>query len=328
MTKQNLQKSQIVIYKTSDNEVELEVKFDGENVWLRQNQIAELFSKNRTVITKHINNIFKDKEVDKKSNVQKMHVANSDKPVNFYSLDIVLAVGYRTNSVNAIKFRQWATTILKKYLTQGYVINENRLKEVQEKFVELQDTVTLLASKSRSHILKGQAVEILSLLQSYSKSLTFLEQYDKDNLPEPKGKRAKFVLSYEEAKRIVGEIKKALIEQGEASTLFGQELQGAFAGIVGNLYQTFGKKELYPNIETKAAHLLYFVIKDHPFSDGNKRSASFLFIYFLDRNNFLYKASGERKINDNALTALALLVAVSDPREKEIMIRLIINLIA
>lgn len=328
MKKQDIQKGEIIIYKTSKNEVELKVRFKEESVWLRQDEIAKLFGKDRTVITRHINKIFQDKEIDKKSNVQKMHIANSDKPVSFYSLDVILAVGYRTNSSRAIHFRIWATKVLKKYLLKGYAVNQKRLLQSKNKFKELQEAVLFLQEKSRHKLLSGQEQEILSLLSNYAKTLTLLEKYDKEKLTRPKGKKSKFILDYDNCKDIIAKLKKELIAKKEAGDIFGQEYEGRFNGILGSVYQTFGAKELYLSIEEKAAHLLYFIIKDHPFTDGNKRIGSFLFIYFLDKNNYLYKKSGEKKINDNALTALALLIAISDPKEKEKMIKIITNLLS
>lgn len=328
MTKSDLKKSKIVIYKTPQNEVELKVQFKNESVWLRQNEIALLFGKERTVITKHINKIFTDKEVDKKSNVQKMHIPNSDKPVEFYSLDVILAVGYRANSSRAIHFRKWATKILKQYLIKGYAVNEKRLLEGQNKFHALQEAVLFLQRQSRKKLLKGQETEILNLLADYSKTLSLLEKYDKGKLIEQKGSKTKFILKYEDCVKIIAKLKKELIAKKEAGDLFGQERGGSFEGIVRGLYQTFERKELYPTIEDKASHLLYLTIKDHPFSDGNKRSTAFLFVYFLDKTNYLFKKSGERKINDNALVALALLIAESNPKDKEVMMKIIKNLIA
>ncbi|PIP24465.1 MAG: hypothetical protein COX35_00440 [Candidatus Nealsonbacteria bacterium CG23_combo_of_CG06-09_8_20_14_all_37_18] len=327
MVKKDFKKGEIVIYKTPQNEVELRVCFQNESVWLRQNEIAFLFGKERSVITKHINKIFSDKEVDKKSNVQKMHISNSDKPVEFYSLDVILAVGYRANSSRAIHFRKWATKILKQYLVKGYVLNEKHLLEAQNKFRELQAAVMFLQKQSKKELLKGQETEILNLLADYSRTLSLLNQYDKGRLADKKGSRGNFVLEYKTCVKIIAELKKELVAKKEAGDLFGRERDGSFEGIIKGLYQTFAKKELYPTIEDKAAHLLYFTIKDHPFADGNKRSGAFLFVYFLDKSDYLFKKSGERKINDNALTALALLVAESDPKEKGVMIKIIKNLI-
>lgn len=322
----NFKKGEIVIYRSKEGP-KLEVRLKGETVWLRQNEIARLYGKDRSVITKHINNIFSDKEVDKKSNVQFLHIPNSDKPVAFYSLDIILAIGYRTNSARAIDFRKWATKVLKNYLIQGFVINEKRLIQVQNKLKELQNTVNFLQEKSKHQLLSGQEQKIFDLLVNYSKTLTILDQYDKGKLKLTKKTKSSFILKYEETKKIIEEIKKELILKKEASDLFGLEIDKKFQAILGNIYQSFNGEELYSSLEEKAAHFLYFVIKDHPFVDGNKRIGSFLFVYFLDKNNYLYRESGEKKINDNALTALSILIAVSDPKDKEILIKIITNLL-
>ena len=248
--------------------------------------------------------------------------------VEFYNLDTILSVGYRVNSKQATQFRVWATKTLKNHLIKGYTVNEKRLLEAREKFQELQTAISFLREKSKKELLSGQAGEILNLLSDYSKTLTILEQYDKGQLKESKGGKTKFVLKYDDCLKIIAELKKELVMKKEASDLFGNERDGSFEGIIKGLYQSFGDKELYPSIEDKASHLLYFIIKDHPFSDGNKRSAAFLFVYFLDKTNFLFKKSGERKINDNALVALALLVAESDPKEKETMVKIVKNLLA
>ena len=328
MTRKDLKMGEIVFYKKSQNEVELMVRFKNESVWLKQNEIALLFGKERSVITKHINKIFADKEVDKKSNVQKMHIPNSDKPVELYSLDVILAVGYRANSSRAIHFRKWSTKILKQYLIKGFAVNEKRLLEAKNKFHDLQEAVLFLQKQSKKELLKGQKIELLNLLADYSKTLSLLEKYDKGSLVVPKGGKSKYVLKYDDCLNIITELKKGLIAKKEASDLFGRERSGSFEGIIKGLYQTFGKKELYPTIEDKASHLLYLIIKDHPLSDGNKRSGAFLFVYFLDKTNYLFKKSGERKINDNALVALALLIAESNPKDKEVMIKIIKNLIS
>jgi death-on-curing family protein len=241
---------------------------------------------------------------------------------------MVISVGYRVNSKRATQFRVWATKVLKQHILQGYTINEKRFLEAREKFKELQEAVLFLREKSRHKLLSGQEQEILSLLSNYAKTLTLLEKYDKEKLIRPKGKKSKFILDYDNCKDIIAKLKKELIAKKEAGDIFGQEYKRRFNGILGSVYQTFGAKELYLSIEEKAAHLLYFIIKDHPFTDGNKRIGSFLFIYFLNKNNYLYKKSGEKKINDNALTALALLIAISDPKEKEKMIKIITNLLS
>jgi death-on-curing family protein len=328
MKQDKFKKDKIVIYKSPKNEIEVEARFEGETIWLRQDEIARLYGKERTVITKHINKIFADKEVDRKSNVQFLHIANSDKPVAFYNLDVILAVGYRTNSARAIHFRKWATNVLKNYLFKGYVINEKRLLQAKNQFKELQGTISFLQEKSKHELLAGQEQEIFNLLANYSKTLTLLEQYDKEKLSLIKNTKGKFILKYEEAINVISKIKKDLIARKEASDFFGRENSDKFKGILSNTYQTFDRKELYPSLEEKSANLLYFIIKDHPFVDGNKRIASFLFVYYLDKNDFLYRSTGEKKINNNTLTALAILIAISDPSEKDKLIKIITNLLA
>jgi death-on-curing family protein len=327
MNQQELKKGKIIIYKSKEGP-KLEVHFVGETVWLKQDEIAKLYGKERSVITKHIKKIFSDKEVDKESNVQFLHIANSDKPVAFYSLDVILAVGYRTNSSRAIHFRRWATKVLKDYLVKGYTINEKRLLQAQNQLKELQGAISFLQEKSKHKLLVGQEQEILSLLSNYAKTLTLLEQYDKEKLRLKKKGKGKFILRLEEVQEIIRNIKKELLNKKETNDLFGVDSGGKLQGILQGIFQTFGGKELYPSLEEKAAHLLYFIIKDHPFIDGNKRIASFLFIYFLDKNDYLYKPNGEKKINDNALTALALLIAISDTKDKDTLIKIVTNLLA
>ena len=257
------------------------------------------------------------------------HTASDGKAyrTQFYNLDAIISVGYRVNSKKATEFRIWATKTLKEHLVKGYTINEKRLLETQSRFKELQAAVDFLRHKSGHELLAGQEQEILNLLADYSKTLTLLLQYDNEKVPLQKNGKGKFVLGYEKVKKVIATVKGELIVKREASDLFGAENSDKLKGIIGNLYQTFDKKELYPSIEEKAAHLLYFIIKDHPLVDGNKRMASFLFVYFLDQNNYLYRENGERKINDNALTALSLLIAISDPKEKERLIKIVTNLL-
>ncbi|KKT21143.1 MAG: Fic/DOC family protein [Parcubacteria group bacterium GW2011_GWB1_43_8] len=334
MKKENFKKGEIIIYKTSKNEVSLDVRLEEETVWLNLNQLSILFDTDKSGISRHIKNIYKDEELDKKATVAIFATVQKEggriikRDVEFYNLDTILSIGYRVNSKQATQFRIWATKTLKDHLLKGYTINEKRLLEAREKFQELQTTISFLQEKSKKELLSGQAGEILNLLSDYAKTLTILEQYDKGQLKESKGGKTKFVLEYGNCLKIIAELKKELIVKKEAGDLFGQERGGSFEGIIKGLYQSFGGKELYPSIEDKASHLLYFIIKDHPFSDGNKRSAAFLFVYFLDKTNFLFKKSGERKINDNALVALALLVAESDPKEKDVMVKIVKNLLA
>ena len=331
--KEQTKKGEIVIYKAPKGEARVEVRLEKETVWLALNQIARIFNTDKSGISRHIKNIYdsgellKDSTVAKIATVQKEGNRRIEREIEYYNLDIILSVGYRVNSKRATQFRIWATKTLKNYLVKGYAINEKRLLETKEKFNELQTAIAFLQEKSKKELLKGQEGELLSLLSGYAKTLTLLEEYDKGKLKEAKGKKATFILTYENCLRIIAELKKELVAKKEAGDLFGQERDGSFEGIIRGLHQSFGGKKLYPNIEDKAAHLLYFIIKDHPFSDGNKRSGAFLFVYFLDKSDYLYRPTGERKINDNALVALALLIAESNPKEKEVMIKIIKNLI-
>ena len=330
MRENNIRKGEIVIYKTPSGP-EIQVKLEKDTIWLDAHLIARLFNVNRPAIVKHINNIYKSGELDKKSTCSILEQVAADgkiRKMNLYNLDMIISVGYRVNSNRATQFRIWATKTLRDHLVKGYTINKKRLLEAQEKFKELQTTIVFLQEKTKKELLSGQASEILSLLSSYSKSLTLLEEYDKRKLREIKGKKAKFVLKYDECEKIISEVKKELVNKKEASELFGREIGGSFDGVIKGIYQTFNGKELYPTIEGKASHLLYFIIKDHPFIAGNKRTGSFLFVYFLDKNDYLYRENGEKKINDNALVALSLLIAESDPKEKDILIKIITNLIS
>jgi len=325
----DIKKGEIVIYKTEKGP-KLDVRLEKETVWLTQSQIAVLFGTQRPAITKHLNNIIKSKELDKNSVSSILeHTASDGKKykTQFYSLDAIISVGYRVNSKRATQFRVWATKTLKDYLVKGFTVNEKRLLEAENKFKELQTAVDFLRQKSKHELLIGQEQEILNLLGDYSKTLTLLEQYDKDRIIVHKKGRPGFALNYGLALKIIDGIKKELLNKKEASEFFGKEPGDKLKGILGSIYQTFDGKALYPSIEEKAANLLYFIIKDHPFIDGNKRIGSFLFVYFLDKNKYLYKESGERKINDNALTALSLLIAVSDPKEKDKLVKIITNLL-
>ena len=325
MKNDNFQKGEILIYKTPQNEMELKVRFKNESVWLRQNEITLLFSKERSVITKHIIKIFTDKEVDKKSNVQKIHIPNSDKPVAFYSLDVIISVGYRVKSKQGTQFRIWANQILKDHLIKGYTLNPKRLPESNLK--ELEEAIELIKGTLKTkELTSDESIGLLKVITDYANSWILLQKYDSNKLEEPKKKhKPKYILNYEKSIEAIAKLKADLKPKKEASDLFGNQRDKSFEGIIGNLYQTFDREELYPAIEDKAAHLLYFIIKDHPFTDGNKRIGSFLFILYLASNGYLFKSNGERKINDNTLVALALLIAESNPKQKDTMIKLVMN---
>src|SRR3989344_5721006 len=288
MKEKEIKKGDIVIYQSADKKIRIDVNLDQDTVWLSQKQIAELFNKGVPTINEHIKSIYKDRELDKTSTVRNFRIVqkegkrNVERNVDFYNLDMIISVGYKVSSKRATQFRIWATNTLKNYLVKGYAVNEKRLLEAQGKFNELKSTIDLLQKKLGHELLAGQEQEILNLLSDYSKTLTLLEQYDTEKVPLAKNGKGKFVLTYEEVSKVISTIKNELISKKEASELFGAENSDTLKGIIGNLYQTFDKKELYSSIEEKAAHLLYFIIKDHPLVDGNKRTASFLFVHFLN----------------------------------------------
>jgi prophage maintenance system killer protein len=286
-----------------------------------------LFGIDQSGISRHLKNIFKEGELDKESSMQKMHSANSDKPVEFYNLDAILSVGYRVNSKRATNFRKWATGILKEYIIRGYAINEQRLS--QKGFHELTATIELIRKSIETKELNSdEAKGLFDIINGYAKTWALLQGYDSNNLEELTGTtKQNFTLDYDEAKNAIDCLKSELMKKGEATELFGNEKAGEFKGALLNIYQTFGGVDLLPSVEEKAANLLYYVIKDHSFSDGNKRIGSFLFILFLHKNSIAYKSNGEPKISDNALVSLALLTAASDASQKELMIKLIMNLL-
>jgi len=314
-------KKGVVIYQAKSGAIELRGDFDKETVWATQAQIADVFGVERSVVTKHIGNILKDAEVDEKSNVQKMHIANSDKPVAFYSLDIMLAVGYRANSARAIEFRQWATKTLRGYIVDGYAINKKRIAHNYEQFMDaVRDIQKLLPAGSAMSA--TDAMEIVSL---FADTWLSLDAYDKGELPKGKLTKKRVTMTAEKVGTGLTELKSALVERGEATELFGAERHaGAVSGIVGNVMQSFGGRELYPTAEEKAAHLLYFMVKNHPFSDGDKRSGAYAFVWFLRAAGIL----DVRMLTPSALTALTILVAESDPSHKESIIGLIVTLIS
>lgn len=322
--------NKIIIYSAPDKGVEIEMKLDQETIWMTQKQIAGLFDVNIPAVNRHINNIINTAELDKRV-ISKMEITAADGKkynTNFYNLDAIISVGYRVNSKKATEFRVWATTTLRKFLVDGYAINQKRLAEQEHKLLEIQKTVALIQEKSKHEELSGHERELLDIISEYTKSLVLLNKYDSNDLQIGKVNRyLKYQLTLDEYLEIKNSIREALIKRREVGELFGQERDGKMKAIAGAISQTFDGQELYDSIEEKAAHLLYFTIKDHPFHDGNKRLGSVFFIYFLSRNNYLYKSNGEAKINDNAMVALALLIAVSNPSEKDNIIKLIINLI-
>ncbi len=288
---------QIIIYQSKDKNVELDVAIDHETVWLNQAQMTKLFGRDRTVITKHINNIFKEGELAEKSNVQNMHLANSDKPVKSYNLDVVISVGYRVKSLEGTRFRQWATQTLKNHILKGYTINRNRVQKNYNQFLKVVDDVKNLLPKNFM-IDKDSVLELITL---FADTWLSLDAYDKDKLITQGATKKKVALTAGKLNQALAELKLNLIAKEEATDIFGVErTKDSIAGIVGNVMQSFGRKELYPSIEEKAANLLYFIIKNHPFIDGNKRSGAYAFIWFLNQAKVLDLA----RITPPALTAI------------------------
>ncbi|RBQ32051.1 hypothetical protein CRU92_04590 [Arcobacter sp. FW59] len=323
--------SNFLIY--SEGEVELNISFEDETLWLSQKQLSELFNVEIHTINYHIKNIFKQKELDKNSTIRKIRIVQKEgqreveRDVEHYNLDMIISIGYRVNSLTATKFRQWATKILKEYLINGYAINQKRLQ--QKGLEELTQTISLLKQTiEKGELELNEAKGLLDVIVNYSKTWTLLQGYDEDSLKcDFIPKEANFIFDSNEAKNYIAQLKNELIKKGEATELFGREKAGEFEGILRNIYQTFGGVDLLPSVEEKAANLLYYIIKGHPFNDGNKRIGAFMFILFLSKNSILYKINGELKINDNALVALSLMTAKSNPKQKETIISLIVNIL-
>ncbi len=303
--------NEIIIFE--NQAIKLEVNMQDETVWLTQAQMAELFGRDIGVISRHIKNIFEE-ELEEKSNLQKMQFTNSDKPVNLYSLDVIISVGYRVKSQNGVIFRRWANKILKDYMIKGYAVNQKRL-DYLEKTVKLLN----IANRGYDNTNAPDSKEILRVITEYTKALDLLDDYDHRTLTKPKGHVDNKVITYEDCIKTITELKF-----NEESDLFAIERNKGLEAILGSIYQTFGGNDVYPTIEEKAANFIYMIIKNHVFIDGNKRIGATLFIYFLNFYNLLYK--DERQILDNnTLVALTLLIAESNPKEKDIIIDLIIN---
>lgn len=320
--------NQITIYQADDQQVSIEVQVGQDSVWLTQAQMALLFDRGYKTISKHILNAFKEGELEKSSVVAKFATTASDGKtyqVEHYNLDVIISVGYRVKSKRGTQFRIWATQVLRKYLIEGYALNEKRLREQEQNLKNLQEAVHLAVQVVHQQALTPTETKgILSVLDRYSHALTVLDQYDHQTLhiadTSSTGQQS---LSYEEA------MEQILLwrEKERLGPLFGNEKDDSFKSSLMTIYQTFDGQELYPSIEEKAANLLYFVVKNHSFSDGNKRIAAALFVWFLLRNNYLYNSEGRKRIADNALVALTLMIAQSKPEEKDIIVKVVVNLI-
>ncbi len=324
--------NQVEIYQTKDKRTQIEVKFEEDSVWLTQQQMADLFKQSKQNISLHISNCFKEKELDQKSVVKdSLTTARDGKMYNTknYSLDVVISVGYRVKSKRGTQFRQWATQRLKDHLVKGYTLNEKRLNQVLQNMQHLEQAVKLIQQSGSSAELSATETKgLLEIITNYTHSFILLNQFDSNSLTDKKlNENITYEIEYNEAVKAIEELKKQLIKKKEASALFGNQRDEGFESILNSIVQSFDGEYLYKSIEEQAAHLIYFVIKNHPFTDGNKRIGAFLFVWFLEKNKHRFKKTGELKINDNALVALALLVAQSNPDDKEIMVKLVINLI-
>lgn len=305
-------KNEIILFE--NQEVKLEVNMKDETVWLTQAQMAELFCRDVGVISRHIKNIFKENEIDEKSNLQKMQIASSDKPVNFYSLDVIISVGYRVKSKNGVIFRKWANKVLKDYLIKGYAVNNKRL-EYLEKTIKLID----IASRIDTKISGDEAKEIIKVINDYSNALNLLDDYDHKRIIKPKGTINNDKITYEDCINIINTLKF-----NNDSNLFALKRNKGLDSIINAVYQSFDDKDLYISIEEKVANFLYLIVKNHVFIDGNKIIGATLFIYFLGYYNLLYK-DGKQIIDNNTLVAITLLIAQSNPKEKNVLIDLVMN---
>ncbi|GMR18751.1 MAG: RhuM family protein [Gammaproteobacteria bacterium] len=323
------EKEQIVIYQADDGQTQVEVRFEHDTIWLSQAQMCDLFDKNKRTVSEHVRNVFKEGELNENAVVRKSRITAADGKsyqVNHYNLDVVISVGYRVKSQRGTQFRIWATQRLREYLLQGYSINQRRFDQNAD---ELQQALTLIRKAAKSPELSTDSGRgLVEVISRYTQTFLWLQRYDEGLLNEPSGQAGGQLPSPDEAMQAIQELKQSLISRDEATELFAQLREDGLASILGNLDQSAFGEPAYPTIESKAAHLLYFMVKNHPFTDGNKRSGAFLFVDFLHRNGRLINSKGETIINDTGLAALTLLVAESDPKQKETLIRLIMNMLA
>ena len=307
-------KNEIVLFETKDQEVKLAVSLENDTAWLSANQMALLFDRDEKTIRKHINNVFAENELDRENNTQKMRVDGVKQKVPFYTLDVIISVGYRVKSQRGTEFRQWANRVLKQYILKGYAINEKRLAALN-KTVEIQ-------SKIIANTLELEEAEVLRAVNLYTDALVLLDQYDHQSLSKPEGNKPVYRITYEDCRNMINHM-----EDSFSSDVFGVEKEtGKVEGILAAVYQDVFGGEVYPSLEEKAANLLYFMIKDHPFADGCKRIAASLFLEFLDKNEALIR-DGQKVISDGALVAITLMIAESNPEEKDIMTTLVMNLL-
>lgn len=324
--------NQIQLFETQDGQINLEVRLQDETVWLSTEQMSRLFDRDRSVLTKHINNVFKDGELDahstcaKFAQVQKEGGREVTREIDFYNLDVIISVGYRVKSPRGVLFRKWATQTLKQHLVQGYTLNQQRLAENAQTLKKALELVRKTAQSAALNIDAGRG--LVEIVSRYTQTFLWLQRYDEGLLNEPAGQSGGQLPTVIDATVKLQHLKQSLIAKGEASDLFAQPRDDGLAAIFGNLNQSVFGEPAYPTLESKAAHLLYFVVKNHPFSDGNKRSGAFLFVDFLHINQRLFNKNGEAVINDTGLAALTLLVAESDPKQKDLLIILIMTMLS
>ena len=315
--------NQIIIYQTADNQTQIDVRMENDTVWLTTQQMAMLFDREESNIRRHVINVFKEGELKKENNVHFLHVNGVKKPVPFYNLDVIISVGYRVKSQRGVQFRQWANRVLKQYLIKGYAINE-RLRH--EQISELRQLVQVV-SRTLQHSEQQDTIEtqdLLVVVVDYTYALDTLDNYDYERLTiDQTTKVSSFHATYENAMEQI----QRLRDKFGASVLFGNEKDDSFKSSIGQIYQTFDGDELYPSVEEKAAMLLYLVTKNHSFSDGNKRIAATLFLWFLNNNKILYNSDGSKRIADSTLVALTLMIAESKTEEKDVMVKVVVNLI-
>jgi prophage maintenance system killer protein len=310
---------EVLVYQAEDGSALVEVRLERDTVWLTQAQMAELFGRERSVITKHVRNVFREGELAEESNVQNLHIAGSDKPVGFYNLNVIISVGYRVKSLRGTQFRIWATRVLRDHLVKGYSVNAARLRDLRQ-------AVQLIADTARRRDLAGdEAQALLAIVGEYNRALELLDDYDHQRVAKPgPGGAAPYVLGHDEALRIVGRLR----ERFAASDIFGVEKDKGLESALGAIMQTFGGRDLYPGLEEKAAHLLYFLVKNHAFVDGNKRIAAALFLWYLERNGALLRDDGTPRMTNGTLVALTLMIAESRPEEMDMLVRIVMHLLA
>lgn len=326
-----MENGNVIIYQAPDGQTSIDVVLDHDTVWLSQAQVMDLFDSSKANISEHIKNILISNELELDSTVRKIRTVRQEgkrkvtREIEHYNLDMIISIGYRVNSKRGTQFRMWANKVLKDYLAKGYVLNEKRLEEQTQQFDALKQTVRLLSNVLELKLLSSDETSGLAkVLADYTYALDVLDKYDHRTLRiDGTNKKSSFVVTYDEAMKAITGLKNRF----GGSSLFGNEKDESFKSSIATIYQSFGGVDLYPSIEEKAANLLYFVVKNHSFSDGNKRIAAFLFVWFLEKNGILYREDGSKRIADNALVALTLMIAESNPDEKNIIVEVVVNLI-